>query len=157
MTPLSKIRPMRLRDLFWILQIENACFPSPWPKEEFITELTNNRFAKYFVAISDKRIIGFIGLWLIFEEAHVTTIAVLPNYQKMGIGKSLLSFGEKLAQASNCTKMILEVRESNKNAYQFYLNEGYKFNRIKKNYYTHNLEDGIEMIKELNHAAHSGS
>jgi len=149
MSTLSKIRPMHLRDLYWVLQIESACFASPWPKDEFITELTNNRFAKYFVAISDKRIIGFLGLWFIFEEAHITTIAVLPAYQNMGIGKSLLCFGEKLAKEAKCKKIILEVRVSNHTAHEFYLNAGFHDNRIKKNYYTHLPEDGIEMIKEI--------
>jgi len=156
MISLTKLRPMHIRDLFWVLQIENACFPSPWPKEEFVTELTNNRFAHYFVAICDKKIVGFIGLWLIFEEAHITTIAVLPAYQKMGIGKSLLNFGEMLAKGAKCTKMILEVRVSNETARQFYINSGFKHNRIKKNYYTHNHEDAYEMLKEIADEAHSG-
>jgi ribosomal-protein-alanine N-acetyltransferase len=148
MNPIQ-IRSMTLLDLMAVTKIDSLCFPHPWPKEEFVKELTKNRFARYYTCKMNKKIIGFLGLWIIFEDAHISTIAVAPDYMRKGIGTLLAKFAIKLAKDNGCNKVILEVRKSNEPAMRFYEKLGFAFVNTKKNFYSHPPEDAWEMIKEL--------
>jgi len=141
-----KIRPMTLLDLIPVYKIAVESFPHPWPREEYIKELTQNRFAKYFVCLLERKIVGFLGLWIIFEDGHVPIIAVSNKYRRKGIGKMLMDFGLQLAKDHHCDKLILEVRKSNETALHFYQQMGFKLVNTKKNYYIDNQEDAWEMI-----------
>lgn len=141
--------PMTLLDIITVCKIDHLCFPHPWPKEEFVKEITQNRFARYFTCKLNRQIIGFIGLWIIFEDAHISTIAVAPPYMRKGIGRMMLEFGIDLANKSGCDKLILEVRKSNEIAMKFYEKMGFAFVNTKKNFYSHPVEDAWEMIKVL--------
>jgi [ribosomal protein S18]-alanine N-acetyltransferase len=140
---------MTLLDLMTVCKIDNICFPHPWPRDEFVKELTQNRFAKYFICKMSRKIIGFLGLWIIFEDAHISTIAVAPPYMRKGIGTLLVEFAIKLARESGCDKLILEVRKSNADAMKFYEKMGFSYVNTKKNFYSHPSEDAWEMIKKL--------
>jgi ribosomal-protein-alanine N-acetyltransferase len=144
-----KIIPMTLLDMMTVCKIDSVCFSHPWPKEEFVKELTQNRFAKYFVCKMNRKIIGFLGLWLIFDDAHIATIAVAPPFMRKGIGTLLVEFAIKLAKESGCNKLILEVRKSNEAAMEFYDKMGFAFVNTKKNFYSYPIEDAWEMIRKL--------
>ena len=70
--------------------IESASFPTPWPPYAFRDEIESNRMAKYLVVRAGARVIAYAGIWLMVDEAHVTTFAVLPAYRRRGIGGLLL-------------------------------------------------------------------
>lgn len=144
-----KIVPMTLLDILTVCKIDSLCFSHPWPREEFVRELTQNRFSKYFTCKMNRQIIGFLGLWIIFEDAHIATIAVAPPYMRKGIGTMLVEFAIKLASENGCNKLILEVRKSNEPAMKFY--EKLQFEKVntKKNFYSHPVEDAWEMIRKL--------
>lgn len=140
---------MTLLDVMTVCKIDRLCFSHPWPREEFIKEITQNRFATYFTCKLNRQIIGFIGLWIIFEDAHIATIAVAPPYMRKGIGRMMLEFAIDLAKKSNCHQLILEVRKSNEIAINFYQKMGFALVNTKKSFYTHPIEDAWEMIKVL--------
>ena len=73
-----RIREMRRRDLDQILEIEELCFPLPWSRESFLTEL-KNPLAQYIVAQEGFVLLGYAGVWLIFDEGHITNVAVHPR------------------------------------------------------------------------------
>ncbi len=151
-SPKIQIRSMNIADIPAVYQIEKDSFQYPWPKKEFFVELVRNRFAKYFVCYLEKEMVGFLGLWLILDEAHIANIAVKPTYRKKGIGHLLMNFGEQLAVQARCKTIVLEVGISNSIALDFYKQRGYKVTYRRKNYYAHSFEDAYEMIKELNNA-----
>src|SRR5574341_1001998 len=72
---------MRLEDIPRVLEIERQSFRTPWPRDAYTHELTENRLAAYLVARADDDIVGFAGMWVILDEAHITTIAVDPAYR----------------------------------------------------------------------------
>ena len=82
-------RPMKLSDLPVIMEVERASFPTPWPRQAFYNELVHNRFARYSVIQVDGRVVGYCGLWLLLDEAHITNIAIHPNFRGRGLGKAL--------------------------------------------------------------------
>src|SRR5262245_22268500 len=109
------IEPMRLSDLEAVQGIDRRCFPMPWQSGAYITELSN-RSACYFVARKGAAIIGYGGLWVVGEEAHLTTLAVDPMHQGRKIGERLLLELMEEAILRGATFCTLEVREGNRSA-----------------------------------------
>ncbi|SDZ50313.1 ribosomal-protein-alanine N-acetyltransferase [Evansella caseinilytica] len=136
-----QIRLMELDDLDQVMEVEKDAFTSPWSRAAFVNEITTNQFAYYFVAIMGNRIIGYIGVWIIIDEAHITNIAIHSEYRRRGIGEKLLDGAMELAKMLGSKKMTLEVRVSNENAMRLYRKKGFQNGGIRKRYYTDNQED----------------
>ena len=130
-----------------IMLVEKLCFTIPWSKNAFIQELKNNKFSKYISAIVDNRVVGYAGMWIIFDEGHITNIAVHPEYRKTGIGTMLLGKLIEISKKNAIEKLTLEVRESNMAAKTLYTKYGFKAEGIRKSYYADNGEDAIIMWK----------
>lgn len=142
-------RSMKLTDLPQIEIVEKLSFPSPWPRQAFYNELVFNRFAHYTVVTVDEKVAGYCGFWLILDEAHITNIAIHPNYRGQGIGEALLDEVMQKARKLGATKMTLEVRISNTVAQSLYQKKGFVQSGIRKGYYTDNQEDAIIMWVNL--------
>jgi ribosomal-protein-alanine N-acetyltransferase len=93
-------------------------------------------------------IIGFAGIWVMADEAHITNIAVRKQYQHHGIGELLLISILDLAKELNARIMTLEVRASNIAAQNLYRKYGFVQTGIRRGYYLDNREDGILMSTE---------
>ncbi|WP_245884653.1 ribosomal protein S18-alanine N-acetyltransferase [Tumebacillus permanentifrigoris] len=140
---------MTLGDIPRILEIELKSFSLPWSEEAFQMELTQNHFAKYVVAEMEGRVIGYAGTWIIIDEAHVTNVAVDPEYRGHSIGETLMKQLMVLAIAHGAERMTLEVRVSNTVAQNLYAKMGFLSHGIRKGYYTDNREDAMIMWAEL--------
>ena len=138
------IEPMRLADLETVYCIDKRCFPIPWLTHAFETEMTNRR-AGYFVARLNQEIVGYAGQWIIRDEAHITTLAVLPEFQRKKIGERLLQTLIKEAVLQGAVRAILEVRESNQKAQRLYLKYGFRAVALRKKYYGDNNENAVVM------------
>jgi [ribosomal protein S18]-alanine N-acetyltransferase len=144
------IRPMMLEHLEAILDIEPVAFGSHhWSHQSFVNEL-NNSMGNYFVAYDreTKRLIGYSGFWLIGEEAHITTLAVHPDYRRLHIGERLLINDIHHAQKVGANWITLEVRVSNESAQQLYYKYGFKSLGVRRNYYQDNEEDALVLWTE---------
>ena len=139
------IRPMRMEDVGGVLEIEQMSFPTPWPHDAYRHELQENRLACYFVAREMHRIVGYAGMWVILDEAHVTTIAVDPVYRRRRIGERLLVTLIDEALKRGARWITLEVRKSNLGAQSLYRKYGFKDIGVRKGYYSDNREDAIVM------------
>src|SRR5690606_11491607 len=126
MTEAILFRLMTLEDIEDVLKVENASFTVPWSKVAFQNELINNEFAKYIVMTDHGRVIGYCGMWLILDEAHITNIAVLPEYRGKKLGEALLIQAKQLAMRHRVKKMTLEVRVSNLVAQSLYKKLGFQ-------------------------------
>jgi [ribosomal protein S18]-alanine N-acetyltransferase len=142
-------RHMREDDIEQIVNIENLSFATPWSRESFFNELNKNQFATYVVMEDGEKIIGYCGMWLIVDEAHITNIAVLPEYRGRKLGDALLAKVIETARDMGAKSMTLEVRVSNHVAQNLYRKYGFKNGGIRKGYYTDNHEDAIVMWVEL--------
>lgn len=144
-----EIRFMEMKDLDGVMAVEKDAFTTPWTKSAFVSELSNNRFAYYFVAEVDQQIVAYAGVWIIIDEAHITNIAVHSSYRRKGIGDLLLKNTMELAKILGAKTLTLEVRVSNDSAKNLYLKNGFQYGGIRKNYYTDNLEDAQIMWVNL--------
>lgn len=143
-----QIRGLRYDDLDAVTRIEQKCFSTPWSREAFINELSNN-LAYYHCAIVDDKIVGYMGIWKICDEGHITNVAVLPEYRKKGIASRLISQMIEVCKCSEITSMTLEVRESNIEAIKLYEKFGFESMGKRPNYYYKPTEDAIIMWKKI--------
>ncbi|HWJ76665.1 MAG TPA: ribosomal protein S18-alanine N-acetyltransferase [Niallia sp.] len=140
-----QFRYMTIDDIDDVYKIETVSFTIPWSKEAFYNELTQNRFAKYIVIEHKEELVGYCGVWVVVDEAHITNIAILPAYRGMKLGETLLSKVMSEAKKHGANSMTLEVRVSNIVAQNLYRKLGFQDGAIRKNYYTDNHEDALVM------------
>lgn len=137
--------PMRRRHLRSVLRIESQVYPRPWSLSLFLGELGLRASRYYIVARVEGLVVGYAGLMLSLDEAHVTTIAVDPAWQRHGIGSRLLLNLTRTAVARGARHMTLEVRVSNAPAQQMYRRFGFETEGVRKNYYAESREDALIM------------
>lgn len=128
-----------------VLGIEVKSFPTPWSYRAFRFEVTENDFAFYIVAQVDGRVVGYAGMWMVLDEAHITNVAVHPDYRGSGYGRWLMT--ELLGRAAvlGAVKITLEVRVSNNVARKLYKSLGFAEMGFRRKYYSDNNEDAIIM------------
>ena len=107
------VEAMTLSDIPAVHEIERLSFTTPWPAYAFEQELTANRLARYVVARAASAVVGFGGVWLMVDEAHVTTIGVHPDWRRRGVGRRVLVALIDLADTLRAARVTLEVRAGN--------------------------------------------
>ena len=142
------IDDMSLDDIDPVQEVERSSFPVPWPANAFRHELTQNRNARYVVARLGDRVAGYAGLWLMVDEAHITTFAVHPDHRRLRIGERLLQRLFEIAGEMNAEWLTLEVRASNLPAQKLYEKYGFRRAGVRRRYYSDNNEDALIMWTE---------
>ena len=142
------IAAMRLEDIPAVHAIERASFPVPWPSYAFRQELETNRLARYLVVRATGEVVAYGGLWLMVDEAHVTTFAVLPAWRRQGVGARLMLALLDLAVGLGAAVVTLEVAISNLDARRLYERFGFRPVGVRPRYYSHNGEDALIMTTE---------
>jgi [ribosomal protein S18]-alanine N-acetyltransferase len=146
------IRPMVVQDISRVSEIEKTVFTSAWSADDFTYELTENPFGHYFVDEIDGVVEGYIGLWILFDQAQITTLGTTLNHRRQGIAKGLMEYGLRHAFQSGAERISLEVRVGNIAAITLYESFGFQRKGIRKDYYQDNHEDAHLMVLERNQA-----
>jgi ribosomal-protein-alanine N-acetyltransferase len=158
---------MREADVATVQEIEREIFATPWPRNAYYRELASRASAHYVVLRQqgfverpaghtapdfDPTIIGYGGMWRMYDEAHVTTIGVRRDVQHHGYGRIIFAGLVQAAYDMGAKWITLEVRTTNENAMHMY--EGFSFKVIgrRKGYYTDNGEDAIVMWSDSIHS-----
>ena len=142
------IRPMTIDDVDGVFEVEKNCFEHYWSKGEFEKEMKND-VARYLVADIDRKIVGYVGIWFVAGEGHITNVAVHSDYRGQKIGDILIKHLVKICKDNNIFAMTLEVRVSNIVAQNLYKKYGFKLAGIRKEYYSDNKEDAMIMWSQL--------
>jgi ribosomal-protein-alanine N-acetyltransferase len=140
-----EIAPMVHTDIVEVLTIERASFVTTWPADAFYNELHTNKLAHYYVGRVGGKIVAYGGIWVIFEDSHITTIAVDPSMRGRRYGEKLLLYLLDDAIERGASWMTLEVRESNVGAQQLYRKYGFTTVTTRKGYYSDNNENAMVM------------
>src|SRR6266704_1622628 len=122
---------MREGDLATVQELEREIFATPWPRNAYFRELASRSSAHYVVLRQegpaedasrfrapdfDPTIIGYGGMWRMYDEAHVTTIGVRHDLQHRGFGRVVFAGLVQAAYDMGAKWVTLEVRTSNENA-----------------------------------------
>lgn len=139
----ASIRPMRRGDIPSVAELEADIYPQPWSPRVFFDELSlENR--RYLVAITDDgSILGYCGLLIVEDDAHITTIAVAPGARGHHLGQRLMLALVDVALEAQTRHLTLEVRVSNDSAQRLYERFGFDPVGRRKNYYKD--EDALVM------------
>jgi ribosomal-protein-alanine N-acetyltransferase len=170
-----QLRPMTEADIPQVAEIEGQSFPTSWPRTAYRRELANRlaRYLvltdrsrgsipskeqgpqrKSLLGIFRRKpveeptsdfIVGYVGLWLMVDQAHIVAIAIREQYRRQGLGELLLTESVELALSNGQESVTLEVRRSNESAQALY--EKFRFLKVgvRRRYYTDNKEDALIM------------
>lgn len=143
------IRKMTLQDISAVVEIEKECFSLPWSENSFKDSLSREDTIFLVCEINENEtgshIAGYMGLYLSFDEASVTNVAVSPCFRKKGYGEALVAAAKKAAKGDGAECIFLEVRQSNVPAISLYKKLGFEELGIRKKFYEHPVEDAIIM------------
>ena len=142
------VEPMSIEDLPDVHRIERASFSAPWPDDAYRSEIQGNRLASYLVARADGELVAYGGIWLMVDEAHITTFAVDPAWRRQRVGETLLIALMDLAIGRHAREATLEVRLSNLAARKLYEKFGFRPVGVRARYYSDNGEDALIMTTE---------
>ncbi len=139
-----ELRRMTKADVPRVMEVEKRCFRNPWSESAYLTEISN-RSAYYVVACVEGLVVGYAGMWIIADEAHITTLGVDSDYREQKIGEQLLIRLLEEARALRARRATLEVRVSNVPAQNLYRKYGFAPAALRKEYYSDNREDALVM------------
>ena len=144
-----KIERMTPDDVDGVYKIEELVHPNHhWSKDSFYNEIAN-KLALYYCVKDDKNsILAYIGMWQIIEEAHITSLAVHPEYRRLQLAQLLI-----IKVIEDCYKnmikyITLEVRESNVEAISLYKKFLFSSVGVRKKYYQDNGENALIMFTQ---------
>jgi len=138
-----EIRRMTIDDVDRVYDIERRSQSAPWSKLTFQRELIGAHRNICLVAELGERLVGFICMYHVLGEGHITNIAVDTSFQNRGAGTQLLLAAIDMAKSKGVKHLTLEVRKSNTKAQHLYIKFGFKMKGIRKAYYTDNYEDAL--------------
>ena len=133
-------RKMLPADAAAVEKVEMACFSMPWSRESFWEEAAQEA-AYYLLAFDGEELVGYVGVWLLGDEGHITNVAVAPAARGRGVGAALLAALMEIARGRGVRSMTLEVRPSNEAALALYRKFGFRSVGRRPHYYTDNDED----------------
>jgi [ribosomal protein S18]-alanine N-acetyltransferase len=142
------LQPMRRRHVPQVLDIERRVYPRPWTMTLFLSEIVQRSTRYYIVARVRRRVVGYAGLMVFGDEAHVTNIAVDPDVHRRKVAARLLFALITEARRRGATACTLEVRVANHAAQGLYHQFGFAPVGIRKNYYAETGEDALIMWAE---------
>ena len=140
------------RDLEEVVGLETLCFTNPSTREMFRWEAEKSDVAQIYVlrvntapeiGLAGRRILAYCAVWLIFDELHINTLAVHPEWRRQGFAARLLTFVLGEAAKRGATKSTLEVRRSNEAARMLYERFGFELRGVRSNYYRNPDEDAL--------------
>lgn len=138
------VERMNSFNILGVKEISDLSFSSPWSLLSMEKELINKN-AVYIVVKLGSKVVAFGGMWIIFDEGHITNIAVHPDFRRNNFGDIVVENLIKIAKDKNMASLTLEVRSSNIAAINLYKKHNFSVEGIRKNYYQNPREDGYIM------------
>lgn len=142
--PLSS--PAELDD---VLAIEQVSFTNPWTREMYLADLENRGVSFVYLARNGgRRVVGYCSFWRIADELHVNNLAVRPEHRRTGVARAILRRVIDDNARTGARRAFLEVRASNDAARRLYETVGFTVAHVRRNYYTHPMEDALVLQRE---------
>ena len=127
-----------------VAELEKQCFSTPW-SETALSEELSNKFARFFVALLNGEIVGYIGAHNILGEVYITNVAVSKAFRRKGIAEKLIKTLVGFCENEGMEFVTLEVRRSNEAAKKLYSKMGFEEVGERKDFYENPREDAILM------------
>ena len=172
--------PMTSADLPAVMEMEHVSFPTPWSVDTYRRELMVHNASYWVVRPGAKRVraeddgaeddgaeddgaeddgevppvLAYAGMWLLGEDAHITTIATHPDWRRRHIGEWLLIHMADVARSHGVSALTLEVRLRNSAAQALYAKLGFIVVGLRRGYYQDTGEDArLLTLYGIDHAS----
>lgn len=142
------IREADAGDIDAIAELEKICFATPWSRDSIRQELVENDLAFYVVAELDGEVVGYMGMWHIVDEGHVTNVVVHPDHRGKHVASAIVAVVLAYSEAGGIRRFTLEVRSSNEAAKALYRKFDFKEEGLRRGYYKDNGEDAVIMWRD---------
>ena len=143
-------------DLDGVLAVDDASFYKPWTRAMYEAEFLNQETARlYVLRLPDCAVAGYVATWIVLDEVHINNLAVRPEYRGRGYGSALLTHALHDGQREGAPRATLEVRRSNEAARRLYERFGFRVAGVRRDYYSHPVEDALVLWREPPGAASS--
>jgi ribosomal-protein-alanine N-acetyltransferase len=140
-----RLAQLHRRDLRRVMRIENQVFPEPWSPAVFSSELALRSGRFYRAAWVGSALAGYIGFMVLDDEAHMTTIATDPGFQRSGVAITMIVESIRQLRAQGVTRLSLEVAANNERAQALYRRFGFVPVGVRRNYYPVTGQDALVM------------
>lgn len=137
-----------LRHVFEIASLEKETFSEPWSEKSLTDTLTGNN-SLFLVCEKSGEVAGYVGCYVVCDEAAITNVAVSSKFRRLGIADALITALKGRAKEKGCSVITLEVRVSNSPAILLYEKHGFKTVGTRRGFYTNPREDAYVMLYEL--------
>ena len=144
----TEVRETVMEDAAAIAEMEHQIFSDAW-SEKSVLDTMNQKNAVCLTAEKAGRIIGYVLSYTAADEAEIARIAVAEEFRRQGTARALLRELENVCSSKGVKKLLLDVRESNREARAFYTDMGFQEDGIRRRFYENPQEDGILMSREL--------
>lgn len=144
------VRRAEERDLDAITLIEARCFEGqdPWSRNAFYNEIVENADRTlYLAAEKDQTVLGYMGVWKILDEGHITNVAVDPDHRRQHIAEKIIEEMIRRTSEEGITSWTLEVRADNEPAIRLYEKMGFREEGVRPGYYEYDGTDALIMWK----------
>jgi ribosomal-protein-alanine N-acetyltransferase len=141
-----QLKPLEAGQLNQVVELDQICLGGLWSLDGYRREIESPNSTLLAISLSSNReekLIGLGCLWSILEEAHITILAVHPDFQGRGLGKLLLFSLLQDAVKRQLERATLEVSEHNQVALSLYQKFGFKIAGQRKGYYQKTGEDAL--------------
>lgn len=142
------IRKAEEKDVPKIAELEKICFNDPWSEESVRYDVSKNKLSFYLVAEIDGYVAGYMGIWNILDEGHITNVAVDPRYRRRHIASAMIEIMLEVTGESGIKRHTLEVRTGNDKAIALYKKYGFDITAVRPGYYEDNGENAFIMWRE---------
>lgn len=147
-TAKTLIREMKAEDAAAVAEIEYQTFPDHWSQNAVLDTLSNPQTVCLLAEKAGKAA-GYLLAYLAGGEAEIARIAVPEGLKRQGIGKKLLQLLEETCKERQVGRLLLDVRESNREARAFYQKMAFQEDGVRKGFYQSPAEDAVLMSREL--------
>ena len=144
----TEVRETVMEDAAAIAEMDHQIFSDAW-SEKSVLDTMNQKNAVCLTAEKAGRIIGYVLSYTAADEAEIARIAVAEEFRRQGTARAILRELENVCSSKGVKKLLLDVRESNREARAFYTDMGFQEDGIRRRFYENPQEDGILMSREL--------
>ena len=127
------IRKMDLSDIPYVYKEELKIFGKSLGEKTLYNEIMYNDMSQYFIVLVDGKRAGYVGAWLTVPNAEILNLFVSDKYRGLALGMKLMNKIIEVCNENNINDLTLEVRESNRYAFELYSKLGFKIGTTRKN------------------------
>lgn len=142
------VRSVNNSDLDGVVNLESITFTDAWTARS-VKETYEHTQAFVAVAELDEKVVGYCIVYFVLDEGEIARIAVDKCCRRQGVGRQLLKYVESICDKKCIDRLLLDVRESNEGARDFYKSLGFKEDGVRKNFYEKPKENAVLMSKFL--------